>query len=65
MPGNKSFLDSNILIYVYSADEPEKRNVALSLYSSPAVISTQVLNEVANVLTQTIENSLRIINPFK
>lgn len=51
MPAAKPFLDSNVLIYLYSADEPDKRRVAVSLCSSPAVISTQVLNEVANVLT--------------
>ena len=51
MSAAKPFLDSNVLIYLYSADEPEKREVAVSLCSSPAVISTQVLNEVANVLT--------------
>ena len=51
MPGVKPFLDSNVLIYLYSADEPGKRKVAMSLCSSPAVISSQVLNEVANVLT--------------
>lgn len=51
MPADKPFLDSNVLIYLYSADEPEKREVAVSLCSSPAIISSQVLNEVANVLT--------------
>ncbi len=51
MPGTKPFLDSNVLIYLYSADEPAKREIAVSLCSSPAVISSQVLNEVANVLT--------------
>lgn len=51
MPGAKPFLDSNVLIYLYSADEPAKREVAASLCSSPAAISSQVLNEVANVLT--------------
>ena len=29
MPGAKPFLDSNVLIYLYSADEPEKREVAV------------------------------------
>ena len=51
MPAVKPFLDSNVLIYLYSADEPSKREVAQSLCSLPAVISSQVLNEMANVLT--------------
>ncbi len=51
MPAAKPFLDSNVLIYLYSADEPGKRQVAVSLCLSPAVISSQVLNEVANVLS--------------
>jgi predicted nucleic acid-binding protein len=49
MPGKNVFLDSNILVYVYSEDEVEKREKSRSLYGDTATISTQVLNEVANV----------------
>lgn len=45
------FIDSNILIYTYSEDEPEKSAIALQCAQAPdAWISTQVLNEVSNVL---------------
>jgi len=48
---DKVFLDSNVLIYLYSEDEPEKANLALKCAQEPNVwISTQVLNEVSNVM---------------
>lgn len=48
---DKVFLDSNILIYAFSETEPDKRDVARKLWRRPdAWVSTQVLNEVANVL---------------
>lgn len=50
MPG-RAFLDSNILIYAFSKSEPEKREIARNLWCRPgAWVSTQVINEVANVL---------------
>ncbi|MCB1876545.1 MAG: PIN domain-containing protein [Chromatiales bacterium] len=45
------FLDSNILVYAFSETEPEKCRIARELWLLPeAWVSTQVLNEVANVL---------------
>lgn len=50
MPDN-AFLDTNILIYIYSKDESEKRNQAQRFSKQADVwISTQVLNELSNVL---------------
>lgn len=47
----KPFLDSNILIYLYSETETEKAQQALvCAQANNAWISTQVLNEVSNVL---------------
>jgi predicted nucleic acid-binding protein len=47
----KVFLDSNVLLYLYSEDEPEKAALALQCAQEPdAWISTQVLNEISNVL---------------
>jgi predicted nucleic acid-binding protein len=47
----KVFLDSNVLIYLYSEDEAEKAARALQCAQElDAWISTQVLNEVSNVL---------------
>ena len=48
---DKVFLDTNVLIYLYSEDEPEKANLALNCAQElNAWISTQVLNEVSNVM---------------
>lgn len=48
---DKVFLDTNVLVYLYSGDEPEKANIALNCAQEPnAWISTQVLNEISNVM---------------
>jgi len=47
------FLDTNILIYLYSSTEPDKRKLAQQCLSDSTAnnwISTQVLNELNNVL---------------
>jgi len=49
MPG-KFFLDSNVVIYAYSRTEVDKRTTARRIIDSPlSVVSTQVLQEVANI----------------
>ena len=49
----KIFLDTNILVYLYSGDEPEKQAAALKLtVQNNPVISTQVLSELANTLSR-------------
>jgi predicted nucleic acid-binding protein len=50
MPGN--FIDTNVVLYLYSEDEPEKRAAAEAVVRGVerAWISTQVLSEMANVL---------------
>lgn len=50
---DKAFFDTNVLIYTYSEDEPEKQSVALQLLDSfedHAIISKQVINELSNIL---------------
>ncbi|HLP88770.1 MAG TPA: PIN domain-containing protein [Nostocaceae cyanobacterium] len=48
---DRVFLDTNILIYGYSQDEPDKQQRAFECVQSGDVwISTQVLNETINVL---------------
>ena len=43
---DKVFIDTNVLIYAYSEDEPDKRQRAIDcVRSGEAWISTQVLNE--------------------
>lgn len=50
---DKVFLDTNILIYGYSLDEPDKQKCAIECVQSGDVwISTQVLNETINVLSR-------------
>lgn len=49
----KAFIDTNIVVYLYSGDEPEKKATALALIEhSNSVISTQVLSELANTLSR-------------
>jgi len=45
----KAFIDSNVLLYLLAAD-PEKAQRAEAVVAENAVVSVQVLNEVANVL---------------
>lgn len=50
---DKVFLDTNIVIYSYSEDEPKKQEIAndiLEEYSSQIIISNQVINELSNTL---------------
>ena len=47
-----AFFDTNILIYLYSIDEPEKQQIALQKIKAieNRWISTQVLSEISNTL---------------
>ena len=50
---DKVFLDTNMVIYSYSEDEPEKQEIAndiLEQYSDQIIISNQVINELSNTL---------------
>lgn len=49
---DKVFLDSNIIIYAYSKTEFEKSKITNDLINSEDIIliSTQVINEVTNIL---------------
>jgi predicted nucleic acid-binding protein len=45
------FIDTNILVYCYTGDEPEKQRKALDIANRPdSFISTQVLTELSNTL---------------
>jgi len=44
------FLDTNVLVYLYSEDEPEKQSIALDIFEQvPCITSTQTLNEFCSV----------------
>jgi predicted nucleic acid-binding protein len=50
---DRAFLDTNVLIYLYSVDETGKREAARKLVAKEGVdfvVSTQVLGEFSNVL---------------
>ena len=71
---DKVFLDTNILIYCYSVDEKNKQEIALDLidkYSEESLISTQVINELSNILfkkmkltSAKIENAILEIDNY-
>ncbi|HPZ08272.1 MAG TPA: PIN domain-containing protein [Candidatus Eremiobacteraeota bacterium] len=58
---DKIFLDTNILIYATVKDRYRK-NISLRLIKKNPVISTQVLNELSNVMSKKLKmNSQNII----
>lgn len=70
----RCFIDTNVLIYCYSSTEPEKRRKAIEVAASKnAFVSTQVLNELSNILSKkfhldwdAIEITLNeVLNNFK
>ncbi|MCA9560623.1 MAG: PIN domain-containing protein [Myxococcales bacterium] len=55
----RTFLDTNVLVYLFSSDEPGKQSRALSAVEElvrrgDAVISTQVMQELYAVLTRKL-----------
>lgn len=53
---DRVFLDSNIILYCYAIDEPEKRKTALNVAQNPqTIVSTQVLQGVSNILKKKIK----------
>lgn len=49
------FLDTNILFYSYSINEPDKRAIARALLlENTSYISTQVLQELCNTITKKL-----------
>ncbi len=53
---NLTFIDSNVIIYLFSADT-RKKEIALSLLSSEYIISTQVINENVNICLKKLKLS--------
>jgi len=53
---DKCFFDTNIAVYLYSQDEPDKQSIAKDLFkNNQPIISTQVLSEFANVLRRKFQ----------
>ena len=62
MSAVKTFIDTNILIYAFTADEPAKQASALKfLNDCLPVISTQVVKEFSNVLLKKTSIGLKAI----
>ena len=58
----KTFLDTNIVVYLYSGDEPEKQAAAIALIKqNNPVVSTQVLSELANTLNRKFGLSFDVV----
>ncbi len=54
------FLDTNILVYSYSNNEPEKRIIARTLIlENNSFVSTQVLQELSNTITKKLGFSFK------
>ena len=57
------FIDTNILIYLYSDDEPNKRRSVDSLFDAhKIIISTQVINEFVNVMYKKKKTPLDVLH---
>jgi len=53
---DKRFFDTNIVVYLYSKDEPDKQSIAKNLFkNNQPIISTQVLGEFSNVLRRKFQ----------
>jgi len=53
MSADKAFIDTNIFIYIQRTDEPDKSKISgKTIEFFNCFISTQVLNEVSNILTK-------------
>ena len=56
---DKVFLDTNVFVYTQSKDEAVKRNIALkTLKKYDCCTSTQVFNEVSNVMIKKLKMSI-------
>ena len=73
MNGKSVFIDTNLIVYLYSNDELDKRTSIQNIISKQkAVISTQVVNEFSNVMHKiqpislsTIRLAYQIANEYK
>ena len=52
---NTIALDTNILVYCHSDDEPEKREISMNLFSMYPIISTQTLSEYVSVVKRKLK----------
>ena len=56
------FLDTNIFVYLYSEDEPEKQSIAIEILEQlHGITSTQVLNEFCSACLKKLKISNHIV----
>jgi predicted nucleic acid-binding protein len=60
---DRIFIDTNVLIYLYSEDEIEKQKISENLVNqySP-IISIQVINEICNVMIKKLNLDLQTVS---
>jgi predicted nucleic acid-binding protein len=63
MSAERRFLDTNILVYLFDADSPEKKTAVSGLFATEAasgslILSTQVLQEFYVVVTRKLARPL-------
>ncbi len=60
---NKTFLDTNVLLYMYATDEPIKHNKAQAILHEHEniIISTQVLFEFSNIMHKKLKQDYHSI----
>ena len=63
MPATNTFIDTNVLLYLMSADT-EKADRAEQILAAKGYISVQVLNEIANVARRKLTMSWDDIDEF-
>ena len=62
MNGKSVFIDTNLIVYLYSNDELDKRTSIQNIISKQkAVISTQVVNEFSNVMHKKFKKDFKSI----
>ena len=65
MSAGKAFIDTNILIYYQRSDEIIKHKISDGVIKTfDCVISTQVLNEICNLLTKKYPTPLLDIKKY-
>jgi predicted nucleic acid-binding protein len=63
MNADRAFLDTNVIVYLYSDTEFDKRKRAISIVDTyDRIISAQVLNEFCNVCIRKLKCSIPVIN---
>lgn len=60
----KPFLDTNIFLYAFSANEPDKQKIAKELILLDSVISAQVINETSVNLIKKFKLSEEDVQEF-